>query len=486
MVFNSLSFFLFFSIVLALYYSLRHHLQNRMLLVANYVFYGWWDWRFLSLIMIITAINYYCGKMIFLHNNRQGKKKYLYLSIAANLAPLAFFKYCNFFIGSFAQILSTFGWSVSLPVLHVLLPVGISFYTFQAMTYTIDIYYNKLKPVDDVLTFALYVSFFPQLLSGPIERARELLPQIEKPRSFQKESFISGLQLIYWGLFKKIFVADNLGVIVDRIYAAPSASGMEYIVATWAFAWQLFCDFSGYTDMARGVAKCMGFELQRNFRQPYFVTNPSDFWRHWHISFSSWLRDYLYIPLGGNRFRKYMTYRNLMITMLLGGLWHGANWTFVLWGAFHGALLCLFRMARDFQLTAESKQHSPAIYLFKAFLMFQITCIGWFFFRATDIHQILMIFQQMWAFEFLSWTTDEKALQALRDVLFFAGAPCIVMAAVALKNASQSEEALIGCSSDLAILDKQPLVLKSAAYGVFSYLLCFYGAKAQSFIYFQF
>lgn len=447
------------------------------------MFYGWWDWRFLSLILLSTIVDYYCGLKIHAQTSTLKKKNYIILSVIVNLTLLGFFKYYNFFIDSFIYLLSQIGWNIHPPLLNIILPVGISFYTFQTMTYSIDIYRGHLEPTTDFLDFALFVSFFPQLVAGPIERAGTLLPQIRSSRTFRKDIFFSGLQLIYWGLFKKVFVADNLGPIVDSVYGQPSATGWEYIIATWAFAWQIYCDFSGYTDIARGTARCMGIDLQLNFRQPYFVTNPSDFWRHWHISLSSWLRDYLYIPLGGNRNGLYKTYRNLMITMLLGGLWHGAGWTFVLWGGYHGVLLCIFRIFRKGIGKKEQTNSSLIAYLIKCFCMFQITCISWIFFRATSVDQVVFIFRQIISLD-IQGIMDADLLSSLSKVLFFIFLPLVVMVSADLKErfADHFPQWMIWVPSSL----KQLAMVKSGVYGVLTYLLFLYGAKAQSFIYFQF
>ena len=322
MVFNSLTFFIFFGIVVGLYYVLSHRWQNRMLLLASYVFYGFWDWRFLSLILISTVTDYLCGIQIYNQPSSSGKRKYLYLCLIINLTLLCFFKYWNFFAESFVEVLSSLGVNANLKIISIILPIGISFYTFKTMSYSIDIYRGEIRPTYNFFDYALFVAFFPALIAGPIDRAKNLLFQIQNSRYVNKDKIFGGLQLIFWGLFKKVFVADNLGIIVDQIYNNPASTGAEYIVATWAFAFQIYGDFSGYTDMARGASMCLGIELTHNFKQPYLSINPSDFWRRWHISLSSWLRDYVYIPLGGNKKGKLKTYMNLFLTMLACGLWH--------------------------------------------------------------------------------------------------------------------------------------------------------------------
>lgn len=481
MLFNSITYFVFFGIVLVLYYSFSHRWQNRMLLVASYVFYGWWDWRFLSLILISTVADYICGMQI--HRRRTGweKRAFLWMSVGVNLGLLGFFKYWDFFVGSFSALLTSVGFQPSLSTLNIILPVGISFYTFQTMSYSIDIYRGKLEPTDDFFDFALFVAFFPQLVAGPIERAKSLLPQIRNPRHFVSREFTEGLHLIFWGLVKKVFVADNLGRIVDHIYTNPSATGWDYVVATWAFAFQIYGDFSGYTDVARGSAKCLGIHLMENFRQPYFATSPRDLWRRWHISLSTWLRDYLYISLGGNRKGKWKTQRNLFLTMLLGGLWHGAAWTFVLWGAYHGFLLAVQRAFRPNEKRDPAGRSSLWGSLLKAAGMFQLTCLGWVFFRSQSAGQIGTILHRIF---FSPWEMSQSA-SVLPEVSFYMAVPLLVMAFQFLKEMRPQwfSGGVLGRCADFAYL---PLPAKSMVYGALAYFLCFYGAKAQSFIYFQF
>lgn len=481
MIFNSLEFFIFFCVVICLYYALPHRWQNKMLLLASYFFYGWWDWRFLLLILISTATDYFCGIKIHNQYSIKGKKKYICLSVIINLTLLGFFKYWDFFAESFATLLFKFGLHPSIPILNIILPVGISFYTFQTMTYSIDIYRGEIKPTYNFLDFALFVSFFPQLVAGPIERAKTLLPQIQNKRRFDKDQFFRGLQLIFWGLFKKVFVADNLGIIVDQVYGNAEATGIEYIVATWAFAFQIYGDFSGYSDIARGTAKCMGIEIMHNFNQPYFAINPSDLWKRWHISLSSWLRDYLYIPLGGNRKGTLKTYRNLMLTMLLGGLWHGAAWNFVLWGAYHGFILCVYRIFKTLKKSGLAESVSLKTYMLKAFIMFQLTCLGWILFRAQDLDQIKLILHQI--LSSLSFTPE--CAEMMGRVSFFCALPIIVMTFNTLKELRPLwfEEYYV---LRYLPLSRQPVFVKSMLYGSLTYLLCLYGASAKSFIYFQF
>ncbi len=386
MTFNSLSFLIFFAIVYVLYLSVQHKWQNRILLIASYFFYGCWNWRFLSLIVISTVIDYMVGRKLDASVDKLVRKKWLFLSMFCNLGILAFFKYFNFFTQSLIDFLQTFNLNVNFSTLNILLPVGISFYTFQTMSYTIDVYRKELKPCDNFFDFALFVSFFPQLVAGPIERAKNLLPNVTTERVVTYEKIRRGLFLIVFGLFKKVVIADGVAPSVNQIYnAAGGVTGIDVILATYLFALQIYCDFSGYSDIARGVSKMMGFELMENFRVPYISKDPSEFWNRWHISLSSWLRDYLYIPLGGNRKGSFCTYRNLIITMVLGGLWHGAAWNFVLWGTYQGVILVLYRLFQK----KKRRTKNPAINLLAIVFFFQVTCYGWLLFRANSLSQIV-------------------------------------------------------------------------------------------------
>ncbi|MEM1055276.1 MAG: MBOAT family protein [Bacteroidota bacterium] len=357
MIFNSLAFLVFLPVVIGAYYLLRKaRLQNRFLLVASYVFYGWWDWRFLLLIALSTVVDFWVARRIDARREAVGPdaeagalkktlRPYLWVSLAVNLGVLSFFKYFNFFSGSAEDLMLSLGMTPDWPTLGVILPVGISFYTFQTLSYTVDVYRGTMRAVDDFFDFALYVSFFPQLVAGPIERAQTLMPQVQQARTFSRSQFTDGAWLILLGFVKKVVIADQLGRIADLGFQTdtPEYGWLGAFLFSACFAFQVYGDFSGYSDIARGTAKLMGFELMINFGKPFLITNPSAFWRHWHISLSTWLRDYLYIPLGGSRGGNTAAYRNLTITMILGGLWHGAGWGFVLWGLYHGVLLSIHR-----------------------------------------------------------------------------------------------------------------------------------------------
>lgn len=345
MIFNSIDFAIFFPTVFFLYwlvFNKKVKVRNIYLIAVSYLFYGWWDWRFLSLIIISSFIDFFTGKRIFNEGNPKKRTSYLILSLLVNLGFLGFFKYCNFFIDSFINAFSLFGVNFSAPTLNIILPVGISFYTFQTLSYTIDIYQRKMEPTDDIFEFFAFVSFFPQLVAGPIERAKHLLPQFKEKTQINYQDLRSGLLLVAWGLFKKIVIADRLARFVNAAYADTGhINGLPAIFATVFFAFQLYFDFSAYSDIAIGTARTLGFKLSLNFNRPYLSSSFADFWKRWHISLSSWFKDYVYIPLGGNRKGNWLTKRNVMVVFLLSGLWHGASWNFVIWGGLNGLFIIL-------------------------------------------------------------------------------------------------------------------------------------------------
>ena len=353
MVFNSLEFFIFLPVVFFLYWFVfKKHLkaQNILLLLASYVFYGLWDWRFLSLILLSTIVDYYVALKIHSINQKPKRKAWLWVSVLFNVGLLGFFKYFNFFVDSWVDMVSLFGYTMkSTWTLSVILPVGISFYTFQTMSYSFDVYYKKLKPTNDFLSFAAFVSFFPQLVAGPIERASNLLSQILHKRTFNYEQAAGGVKLILWGLFKKVVIADSLGPIVDDIFSNYSTyPASTLILGVTLFSFQVYGDFSGYSDIAIGTAKLFGIELMSNFKFPNFSRNVAEYWQRWHVSLSTWFRHYVYIPLGGSRVSKLKSVRNICIIFLVSGFWHGANWTFIFWGGFHAlAFIPVFLMGRN-------------------------------------------------------------------------------------------------------------------------------------------
>jgi alginate O-acetyltransferase complex protein AlgI len=474
--FNSFEFLVFLPAVLAVYYLLPHRQQNVFLVLASCFFYASWDWRFLFPLLFSTTIDYFCAARISALVDSNGpaesRKKYLYLSLITNLGLLAFFKYFNFFVDSFHELFMLFGIDLPKPALNVVLPIGISFYTFQALSYTIDVYRGKLHATNSFWDFFLAVLFFPHLVAGPIQRASNLIEQVITPRKTTRTQIVDGLHLCMWGFFKKVYIADSLAPIVNQTFNSPTATGGETLVAVIAFAFQIYCDFSGYTDIARGVAKLMGFEFMLNFNLPYFATSPPDFWRRWHISLSSWLRDYLYIALGGNRGSAIITHRNLMLTMVLGGLWHGAAWNFVIWGFFHGAILVGHRLAlpalEPVARAATGMWRVPWL-LARIAVMFVLTCYGWLLFRATSLEQIVSMTKS------LANPLDGIPLDSLQKVLIFC-APLLVVQLVQY-NSGRLE------FNRLAWFPKSAY---SVIYALMVYCIVFLGGTPQAFVYFQF
>jgi D-alanyl-lipoteichoic acid acyltransferase DltB (MBOAT superfamily) len=458
MLFNSPEFIIFLILVYCLYLVFPFRIQNYFLLIASYIFYGWWDPRFLFLVVISSTIDFWVGLMM--ENGRLSRRQqilpavYLLISAVAFLAVipnmelshtglddrfnprllleifigsiafvllaylayttlttlaeparrfccllislttqlglLGFFKYFNFFIDSLHNSLNSIGIQSNTWHLSIILPVGISFYTFQSLSYTIDVYRKIIKPTDRFFDFALFVAYFPQLQAGPIERARHLIPQLANPRRLDLDQSLRGLFLIVFGFFKKVGIADGVTPVVDQIFnSSGQVTWIDVIVGTTLFAVQIYCDFSGYTDIARGISKLLGIDLIVNFNQPYFATNPQDFWRRWHISLSSWLRDYLYIPLGGNHGGRFFICRNIMITMVLGGLWHGAAWNFLLWGFYQGFILCVYRMWRELRPLGSPIWKHPLLRLALIIIFFFFVCYGWLLFRAQSLSQVV-------------------------------------------------------------------------------------------------
>lgn len=484
MIFNTWLFFFFFVLVFSLYLGLRRRApQNWLLLVASCFFYGWWDWRFLFLVGFSTVIDFWMALKMDATDDDRLRRRYLVVSVVSNLTLLGFFKYFNFFADSTHKLLNNFGIDAANWRLDIILPVGISFYTFHALSYVIDVYRRDLRATNHFRDFSLFVMFFPQLVAGPIGRASHQLPQFLRERRVTIEGLRDGMWLILWGLFKKVCIADNLARYVDANFArsAELNAPLAYLTVL-AFAYQIYCDFSGYTDMARGLAKMMGFDILPNFKRPYAATDPQDFWRRWHISLSSWLRDYLYIPLGGSRGGGWFTYRNLLITMVLGGLWHGASWNFVWWGVYHGLLLVTFHA-----WSAWRKQHSIGFELprpLATIVMFQFTLFGWLLFRCTrgllvDGVWIDQSFEQI--LEFLAatsrgfaWTADVSEL-AFALVLFVT--PLIVLEWCLDPEPREEDRGFFTRPAWAPVLAHAVIVFFIVRYGV---------ATANAFIYFQF
>lgn len=381
MIFNEPVFVVFLIIVFGIYWlplSRTGAHKHGVLLLASYVFYGWWDWRYLGLIIFCSLVSYYCGLAIHRSTDERRRKAYLFLSIVVPLAVLMVFKYYDFFIYSLMDLGAAMGVKLHLHTLKVLLPVGISFYTFQALSYTTDVYRRELAPSNDVVTFLAFLAFFPQLVAGPIERAPQFLPQIVAKRPFSYANAVEGCRLMLTGAFKKMVVADRLAPLVETIFSEQETfAGPFNVLGVVLFAIQIYCDFSGYSDIARGVGKLFNLDLMVNFDRPYAARSLREFWSRWHISLSTWFRDYVYIPLGGNRLGMGRHVRNLLITFLLSGLWHGANWTFVCWGALHGGFLIVERLARG------GLERLPGAARWGITMV--VVLVGWVFFRAEDI-----------------------------------------------------------------------------------------------------
>src|SRR6476659_1985460 len=473
MVFNSLHFLWFFVVVYALYRLLPHRAQNWLLLVASYYFYASWNWRFLGLLLASTIVDYSCGRLIERSSGPRRRKTLLCLSLGFNLTLLGFFKYFNFFADNLHGLFGALGWQLDFVTLLVLLPVGISFYTFVTMSYVIDVYRREIPATRNLLDFAVFVAYFPHLVAGPILRASKLLPQIHNPRVVTTEQMQDGAWLVAWGFLQKVFVADNLSAVANSVFEPGTHhTGINVLLGTYAFAFQIYGDFAGYSNIARGVSKLMGIELLENFRFPYFVRSPQAFWRHWHISLSTWLRDYLYIPLGGNRGIGWQTNRNLLITMVLGGLWHGAAWTFVLWGVFHGVLLIAYRrlehtaIAQRWLLGPSATDH-----VLGGLIMFHATCLVWLIFRARSAEQLGAMLRSV----VLGFAPASANVNGLLIPLAMYTAPLLLVHAC---------EAYF---DDVLVVRKLPIGVRYSVYAATFYLTMLFGNFGGSdFIYFQF
>lgn len=393
MLFNSLDFAIFLPLVFIIYWFVVQKnlkIQNAFIVLASYIFYGWWDWRFLSLILLSTLVDYYIGVALSRKQKMISRKWLLWTSLAVNLGILGFFKYFNFFMDNVSSVFSFFGKEWSTSSLSIILPVGISFYTFQTLSYTIDVYRGKLEPAKDIFSFAAFVCFFPQLVAGPIERASHLLPQFTVKRTFNYHKAIDGIKQILWGLFKKIVIADNCAEYVNYIFNnSDDLSGSTLLVGAVLFAFQIYGDFSGYSDIAIGTSRLFGFDLKKNFAFPYFSRDIAEFWRRWHISLSTWFRDYVYIPLGGSRVTTFEKIRNTFVVFIVSGFWHGANWTFIIWGLLHATyflpLLLSNKNRNHLDIVAQDKWLPNVKDSFKILLTFMFIVFAWIFFRAEDL-----------------------------------------------------------------------------------------------------
>ena len=477
MLFNSYIFWVFFALVFILYRRLRHRGQNYMLLIASYIFYGYWDWRFLFLMLFSTVVDYCAAILIASSPSRPRRKTVLTSSIVIQLSLLGLFKYYGFFSQQLASVFSLVGIPVYLPALKFLLPVGISFYTFQTMSYMLDVYRGEYPCEKNFVNFALFVSFFPHLVAGPLVRATKLLPQIATQRTRRPDDFREGLYYIAIGLFKKVFVGDNLAAIANSVFQTNPANltGLECIAGIYAFAFQIYCDFSGYSSIAQGLAKWLNIDLTTNFNLPYFASSPTDFWRRWHISLSTWFRDYLYIPLlrrGAEPASRARLFSALVIVMLLSGLWHGAAWTFVLWGAYHGMLLVGYRLiSKKKSGPVNEKASLPLpVYLIRIVIMFQLVCFGWLLFRAESIGQVWAMMGRI-VHDF-HWTSF--ASSAFTMILFFAG-PLMIY------------EFWLERRQDLLSLVRIDWRARAVVYSYCSLMLLFFPPPVSNvFIYFQF
>jgi D-alanyl-lipoteichoic acid acyltransferase DltB (MBOAT superfamily) len=429
MFFNSIDFALFLPLFFVLYWLANKKLrvQNVLIVIASYIFYGWWDWRFLGLILFSTIVDYSIGYLLSKEENDAKRKILLWVSIIVNLGFLGFFKYYNFFLENFINAFSFFGTKLDESALNIVLPVGISFYTFQTLSYTIDVYKRKLSPTKDVVAFTAFVSFFPQLVAGPIERATNLLPQFYKKREFDYNKAVDGMRQILWGLFKKVVIADNCATLVNVIFDNNEAySGSTMLLGGILFAFQIYGDFSGYSDIAIGVSRLFGFNLQQNFAFPYFSRDIAEFWRRWHISLSTWFRDYLYIPLGGSRGGIKSKIKNTFIIFLVSGFWHGANWTFIVWGLLNALyfmpMLLMNRNRVNLGVVAEGKLLPSLLDVVKILNTFILTSIAWIFFRAENVAQALNMIKKIFSetlFVYPVFDKDDSAKIIIVLVLFF-------------------------------------------------------------------
>ena len=480
MLFNSISFAIFLPIVFFLYWFVTNKSlkwQNVLLLASSYFFYACWDWRFLFLLLFSTFLDYFTG--IKMAENNQWKKFWFWLSIIINLGFLGIFKYYNFFAQSFAEALSGLGLHVSPFTLNVILPVGISFYTFHGLSYVIDIYYNRIKPEKNFIEYAVFVSFFPLLVAGPIERATHLLPQIKKKRTFNYANAVNGLRQILWGLFKKVVIADQCAEYANLVFNnSGDYSGSTLLLGALAFTFQIYGDFSGYSDIAIGTARLFGIDLLKNFAFPYFSRDIAEFWRRWHISLSTWFRDYLYIPLGGSKGGTWMKVRNTFIIFLVSGFWHGANWTFLVWGFLNALYIMpsiVYRTNRNnLDIVAQGKSLPTAKEFLQMMVTFALTVFAWIFFRAENIGHAFSYISEIFSRSITDMPYFEKYLYAMRTFL-------ILLVFMAIEWQGREQHFAI---EKFGLRWKPPL--RYTMYYAFIIAIIWFSGKAQAFIYFQF
>jgi alginate O-acetyltransferase complex protein AlgI len=477
MLFNSLEFGLFLPIVYLTYWGLKGSLkiQNFILLVASYVFYAWWDWRFLSLIIASSALDYTLGRALGVAQNQRTRKLLLAISVAANLGLLGLFKYYNFFIDQFSEAFTLIGSDFQPNRLNIILPVGISFYTFQTLSYTIDVYRNKLTPTKNVVAFFTFVAFFPQLVAGPIERASNLLPQFFIGRNRGYQSTVDGLKRILWGLFQKVVIADNCAEYVNIIFSdyAQQSSGMLAVGAI-LFSLQIYGDFSGYSEIAIGTARLFGFKLMDNFAFPYFSRDIAEFWRRWHISLSSWFRDYLYIPLGGSRGGLGNKIRNTFIIFLVSGFWHGANWTFIVWGGLNSLffipLLLLNRNRSNLEIVASGRVFPRISDVFAILQTYVLTCFAWIFFRSENVGHAVAYISSLFSLQ-----------QGTSDLEIPTGFTLILVSFVVMEWLFRSEDFVLSFRRS-----KPHPFVKWSVYLIISIAIASFFGTRNDFIYFQF
>jgi alginate O-acetyltransferase complex protein AlgI len=483
MLFNSIDFAIFLPIVFMMYWGINKNLkvQNFLLIVANAVFYGWWDWRFLCLIFTSITVDYLVGRSLEKEENQKKRRALLWLSILFNLGFLGFFKYYNFFIDNLTTSFSFFGGQISVGVLNIILPVGISFYTFQSLSYTIDVYRGKLKPAKDIIAFSAFVSFFPLLVAGPIERATHLLPQFYVKRSFDYRKAVDGMRQILWGLFKKIVIADYCAEYANDIFnnsASEHFDGSTLVLGAIYFTFQIYCDFSGYSDIAIGTARLFGFDITKNFAFPYFSRDIAEFWRRWHISLSTWFRDYLYIPLGGNRGSKWFKIRNIFIVFIVSGFWHGANWTFIIWGALHATYmlpsLLINKKQQDVSIVVAQNRLVPNFKeLVSLLITFGLVVFAWIFFRAENIGHAMSYISGIFSptlFNIPSWIGAAEVFYMIVIGLF-----------VLIEWIGRENEYAI---SNIGFVSKR--VFRWSFYLILIFSIIVLAGNEQEFIYFQF
>lgn len=482
MFFNSIDFAVFLPIVFILYWFITNKslkLQNFLIVAASYLFYGWWDWRFLSLILFSTLVDYTIGRQLKIEESKTKRKFLLWTSILINLGFLGFFKYYNFFLDNFVTAFSLFGTGINANSLEIILPVGISFYTFQTLSYSIDVYKKKLEPTKDFVAFSAFVSFFPQLVAGPIERATHLLPQFYKKRTFDYSKAVDGMRQILWGLFKKIVIADNCAEYANLIFNNSDVySGSTLVLGAIFFTFQIYGDFSGYSDIAIGTSRLFGFDLMKNFNFPYFSRDIGEFWRRWHISLSTWFRDYLYIPLGGSRGGTWMKVRNTFIIFIVSGFWHGANWTFIIWGALNAVYFLPLLLTNNNRNNLETVAQGKVFPSLKEFLFmvltFTLTVFAWIFFRANNIEHAMSYITEILSPSLFSIPKFAGIGSALITMI-------LVAIFVLVEWKGRGEQYAI---EHLGIKWKLPL--RYMMYYAIILVIFWFGGKEQQFIYFQF